>query len=95
MEGEEPDLSLEDIEKLFAELQQTMTEAAAKMRVLGKRLREQTAIEAAEAAYVALSVDDRPSWFQYIATHGEEPQEPVKFAPKKRGKKAPTQDGHT
>lgn len=91
MEGEEPDLSLEDIEKIFSAMVESMSETTKKMTMLGKRLREQTALEAAETAYLALPAEGRPSWFEYVATL----EEGTKFEAKKRGKKVPTQDGHT
>ena len=91
MEGEELDLSLEDIEKIFTSIVDSMSEASKKMSVLGKRLREQTSLEAAETAYLALPLDGRPSWFEYVAEHAIT----KKFATKKSNTLTATQDGHT
>lgn len=91
MEGEELDFSLDDIEKIFTSMTESMSEASKKMSVLGKRLREQTALEAAEAIYLALPIDGRPSWFEYISKL----EEGTKFDLTKITKRRTTQDGHT
>jgi hypothetical protein len=65
----EEDLTIEDIQTLFAEILEQMSSASKKMTLLGKRLREDPMpdIEALEQTYLSLPVSSRPSWFEYIA----------------------------
>ena len=65
----EEDLTIEDIQTLFAEIVEQMSSASKKMTLLGKRLREEPMpnIEALEKTYLTLPVSSRPSWFEYVA----------------------------
>lgn len=76
LKDQEAEPTLEDIEKLFADLLEQMSAASTKMTLLGKRIREATAaeptlnVEDLERAYLALPVP-RPSWFEYAASYSE------------------------
>ena len=79
-------------EKIFADLVEQMSAASKKMTLLGKRIREEAfSTDDLERQYLSLPVDQRPSWFQYIAEHATT----KKFAPKKANTGLHTQDGHT
>lgn len=90
MEEEGP-ASLEEVEKIFSELVEQMSSVAKKITVLGKRIREEPfSTEDLEKEYLTLPVDQRPSWFQYVAEHAPT----KKFATKKANTPNATQDGH-
>lgn len=79
---QEEDLTIEDIQTLFAEIVEHMSSASKKMTLLGKRLREEPMpnIEALEQTYLSLPVSSRPSWFEYVAQ--QEPALNTKIARK-------------
>ena len=90
-EAEAP-ISLEEIEKIFADLVEQMSATSKKMALLGKRIREESfSTEDLERQYLSLPVDQRPSWFEYVAEHATT----KKFAPKKANTGIHTQYGHT
>jgi hypothetical protein len=98
----EPELSLEDIEKLFGDFLEQMSAASKKMTLLGKRIREATAtenpppnLEALEQAYLSLPAP-RPSWFEYLVEQSEIMlNQSKKFAPTVAQPPTNTQHGHT
>ena len=97
----EPEPTLEDIEKLFADLLEQMSTASKKMSLLGKRIREATALEpvpdlaALEQTYLTLPVP-RPSWFEFVAEQSEIIiEQSKKFAPTQAPAPTNTQHGHT
>jgi Zn-dependent M32 family carboxypeptidase len=90
----EPDVTIEDIETLFTDLLNQMTDINKKISILGKRLREHDLtpdIQGLEQEYNSLPVLDRPSWFQYVA----EQAEAKKFASATGTIQSTTQNGHT
>ena len=106
LKEQEPPVSIEEVEKLFAELVDQMSAATKHISLLGKRVRfceeaPDVTVETLEKSYLSLPVSSRPSWFEYVASQQQQQQSvqdvnnTKKFAPTTAPAPTDTQYGHT